>query len=427
MSGSKPSALLARSDVRRFLSGQLVSEVGSRITREGLPIVAIVAVGSGAPQLALLAALSTLPSLLTGNALGRLVDNARRRPLLVGASFTRAALLAIVPLLYILHRLDFAAIAAVTALAATAGVLMAVARHAYLPFLVTRPRIEDGNQLMGAADAIGETAGPGIMGLLIQWVGAPFSIIFDAAANITAALSLLTIRVRENHPRAALSESSDEVTPPPEKIREVWERVARHPILRPLWLNAGVSAVFGGFFSTLYELYVLKTLHLSPLWLGVLITTGGMGSLLGTWLFGNARRRWSLSAVLASGYIVFAILNFAVPLAHGGLWVALAFLFVAQFGGDLFATTSHIAASTIEQQVTPDHWLGRVRGTFHAFSGGLEVLGALAAGPLALWLSVRGTLLIAAVGFLCAAPVLASSRLRAYHPEDDGLSQALWP
>ena len=49
MSSPDNTSLLARADVRRFVSGQLLAEVGSRITREGLPIVAIVAASATAP------------------------------------------------------------------------------------------------------------------------------------------------------------------------------------------------------------------------------------------------------------------------------------------------------------------------------------------------------------------------------------------
>lgn len=413
MNLSKSQRLLAQSDVRRFLSGQLAAEIGSRITREGLPIVAIVATSATAPQLGVLAALATLPSLLAGNLIGRWVDRSRKRPLLAMGSLFRTAALLIVPLLYVLHELTFLAIATVTVLVATAGVLIAIAQHAYLPFLVTRPRIEEGNQLMGTADSIGETTGPAVMGLLIQWVGAPLSILFDALANIVAAISLSTISAQEKQP--APHPNRVAATPlHPDNTRQVWLRVARHPILRPLWLNAGVSAFFGGFFSALYELYVLRTLHLTPLWLGILITLGGLGSLVGTRIFGRLRRTLSLPTVVLVGYLAYALLNFTVPLAHGTLWLAFGFLVVAQFGGDLFATISQIAAYTVEQHVTPDHWLGRVRGTFHALAGGLQVFGALVAGPLALLTSVRIAFWIATAGILAAAPLLANREFRGY-------------
>ena len=412
--------LLHESDIRRYLGGQLVAEIGSRITREGLPIVAIVAAGATAPQLGILAALATLPMLLIGNLVGHWVDRSRRRPLLVGASLARAVILLAVPLLFWVHRLGFWSIAAVTLLASAAGVLIAVSRHAYLPALVHRSRVEEGNELVGTAESMGETVGPGLMGLLIQWLGAPASILFDAVANVATALSVLQIRRAEPHPRplqleeAGLSWSG---------LSRVWSRVARHPVLRPLLWNGGSSAFFGGFFSTLYELYVLKTLHLSPFLLGLLITLGGLGSLVGTRLYRRLRIRLGLGRLIWVTYLVSAVLNVAVPSARGAEWLAFVLLFVGQFGGDLWATMFEIGATTIQQSETPDHWLGRVHGTFRALGGGLEVAGALVAGPVALWLGVRGAFWIAVAGVLVSGMWLLPRALR----QVEGAPETFWP
>ncbi len=420
MDAQDHSPLLHDSDVRRYLGGQLVAEIGSRITREGLPIVAIVAAGATAPQLGILAALATLPMLLIGNLVGHWVDRSRRRPLLMGASLARAGVLIAIPVLFWVHRLGFWPIAAVTLLASAAGVLIAVARHAYLPALVSRQRIEEGNELAGTAGSVGETVGPGLMGVLIQWLGAPASILFDTVANILTALSVLQIRRVEPHPRPLAREAPGPLSW--SGLSRVWSRVASHPILRPLLWNAGTSAFFGGFFSTLYELYVLKTLHLSPFLLGLLITLGGLGSLVGTRLYRRMRRRLGLGRLVWVTYVVGAMLNLAVPGAHGPIWVAFGFLFVGQFGGDLWATIFEIGTTTIQQAETPDHWLGRVHGTFRALGGGLEVAGALAAGPLALWLGVRGALWVAVAGLLLSGLWLIPRALRRV----EGPPQSFW-
>jgi predicted MFS family arabinose efflux permease len=402
--------LLHDSDVRRYLGGQLVAEIGSRITREGLPIVAIVAAGATAPQLGILAALATLPLLLIGNLVGHWVDRTRRRPLLVGASLARAAVLLAIPLLFWIHLLAFGAIALVTLLASAAGVLIAVSRHAYLPALVNRNRIEEGNELSGTAESIGETVGPGLMGVLIEWLGAPAAILFDAVANVATALAVLQIRRPEPHPRPVDLEEDGRLSLA--GLSRVWSRVTRHPVLKPLLWNAGSSAFFGGFFSTLYELYVLKTLHLSPFLLGLLITLGGLGSLVGTRLYRRLRTRWGLGRMMWVTYLASALLNLAVPSAHGAAWLAFGLLFVGQFGGDMWATMFEIGATTIQQSETPDHWLGRVHGTFRALGGGMEVAGALAAGPVALWMGVRGAFWVAVAGVLLSGLWLMPRALR---------------
>src|SRR4030095_14903249 len=79
-------------------AGQAVSECGSRFTREGLPLVAVITLGATATQTGLLAAASALPALLFALFAGVWVDRVRRRPVLVGTDLGRAALLLLVPL-----------------------------------------------------------------------------------------------------------------------------------------------------------------------------------------------------------------------------------------------------------------------------------------------------------------------------------------
>ena len=117
---------------------------------------------------------------------------------------------------------------------------------------------------------------------------------------------------------------------------------------------------------------MLKTLHLPAFLLGLLITFGGVGSLSVTRLLARLRRRFAMTRLIVGGCLAYAMLNFSGPWAHGPDWIAFCFSWIAQFGGDLFATVFRVTSTVAEQQVTPDHWLGRVNGTFSTPAGGLE-------------------------------------------------------
>lgn len=401
--------LWARPDVRTFLAGRTVSELGSRITREGLPIVAILAVGATAPELGLLAALSTLAAIGVAPWAGVAADRWRRRPLMVACDLFRALALLTVPVAALLHRLGFLQIALVVALVGGASVVFDVADQAWLPDFVARDRLPEGNALAAGASAVGETGGPALMGLLIQWVGGPLAILCDAVSYLASAASLLLIRAPERPP-----------TPPAAAVPGRGQALAgfrfilAHPVLRPLALTVGTQALCGGFFGALYELYALRTLHLSPLALGVLITGGGAGALLGSlaapWLLRRlgARRALLLAPLLAGA------LAWLVPLARGPVAAAFAALLVAQFCGDLAGTVFDVHANVVRQTVTPPDRLGRVGGAGAWWGGTLGAVGALVAGVLAGAVGVRGALFVAAAG-QCLAPLwLLPQALRAW-------------
>lgn len=392
-------------DVLKFLAGRVAGEVGSRITREGLPIVAILATGASAQQLGVLGALSMLPALLMAQVVGHLSDRRRRRPLMVASELIRAAVLATIPLAALLHRLSFIQIAVVTVLVALLQLAYRVADRAYLPFLVGRDRLEPGNQLVGGADALGEASGPALMGVLIQVVGGPAAILFDAVARVLSALGLAAVRRPEPAPAEVATTSAE-----PTGLSAGLTIVRRHPQLRWLAFNRVTESFFSGCFTALYELYALTTLHLSPLDLGLLITSGGVGSLVASAWVGRWRRRLGLGGVLVTTFALGAATHFLVPLAAGPVLVAFGFLLVAQFVGDLFLTMFEIEAAVLEQTVTPDHWLGRVEGALQMLNGGAGVVGAVASGSLAVVLGIRDTFWIfTAGGMLATAWLLAPS------------------
>ena len=92
-----PSALWRDRDFTRLWAAQAVSAFGARITRVGLPIMAVVALGAGAATLGVLAAIASAAAVVAGWAGGGYVDRVRRRPLLIAADLVRAAVLVAIP------------------------------------------------------------------------------------------------------------------------------------------------------------------------------------------------------------------------------------------------------------------------------------------------------------------------------------------
>ena len=81
-------------------------------------------------------------------------------------------------------------------------------------------------------------------------------------------------------------------------VAELEALVARHPLLRPMALTMLVAGFFGNFFASLYTLYVLDELGLSPLYLGIIISAGGIGSLAASFLVGPITRRFGIGPTI---------------------------------------------------------------------------------------------------------------------------------
>lgn len=384
-------------DIRWFLSGRIVSEIGSRISREGLPITAILMLGTGPVGLSLMAAATQLPGLLLSAQAGALTDRMRRRPLLVAMDFARFLLLLSVPILAFVHHLALWQLVGVSLLVAGIGFAYQIADQAYLPALVGRDRLEAGNRLVYGAASVGETAGPTVMGALVQALGAPLAILFDAVSYLVSALTILAIR----RPEPALRASAEGEPLP--RATQGLRSVLHHPLLRPLATVAAVSSLFGGSFAVLYELYALRTLHLGPLALGILVTLGGVGSLISTGISRQVVRRLGVGRSLSFSLLASGVVGLLIPVAGGGAILAFTALGLAQLFGDLSGTIYEIHETVLRQSVTPDHWLGRVNGGMQFFAGLFGLLGTLGFGLIAQAWGTRTAFWIAALGDLLLA------------------------
>ena len=395
-------------DFLKLWTAQGVSAFGARITREGLPIAAVLTLGAAPAQIGLLAALSRGPALIVGLAAGGLVDRTRRRGLLVAMDLLRAAVLATIPVAAWLHLLSMTQLYLAAAAVGAASVLFEIADHAYLPALVERAAITQANASLGATEAVSEVAGPALAGFLFQWFAGPFAVALNAVTYLVSAAFLGSITKREPEPEAhaRLSWRRD--------IADGVHAALAEPRVAPLLFLAGSNALFGSFFSALYILFALRVLGLTPAMLGLTISAGGVGAFAGAIIAPRIARRLGVGPAIVTMAVGAGATTLLIPLAPATPILGMAFLVGAQFCGDALAVTAEILETSLRQTLLPQAVLGRVAATFKATSGGLGVTGALAGGLLGGLIGPRAALLIGACGMLAGPLVVALSPLRHY-------------
>jgi predicted MFS family arabinose efflux permease len=402
------NALWGDSDFLKLWSAQSISAFGARITREGLPMAAVMTLGAAPAQIGVLAALSRGPALIVGLMAGGLVDRRRKRGLLVAMDVLRAAVLAAIPVAAWLHWLSMPQLYVTAAVVGAASALFEIADHAYLPALVAREHITQANANLSATDSVAEIAGPALAGVLFQLLAGPAAVGLNALTYLGSAGFLSVIARPEPEPTAG------------EQVhwrRDLAEgiRVAMHePRVWPLLVMTGTNALFGSFFSALYILFALRVLHLTTGMLGVTIAGGGLGALAGAVLAPRLARAIGSGPAIALTAGAAGLANLLIPLAPPTPILGMAFLGGAQVFGDALAVTAWILAASLRQTVLPQGVLGRVEATFQATAGGLGVFGALAGGALGGWIGARETLFIAICGMLIGPLVVAFSPLRRY-------------
>ncbi|HXB69740.1 MAG TPA: MFS transporter [Candidatus Acidoferrales bacterium] len=399
------TSLLRDPDFLKLWFGQAISRIGSQVTLVGLPLTAVLLLGASPLQMGALAGASAAPVWIFGLFAGAWADRLRRRPILIAADLGRAVVLAVVPLAAMLGRLTIVHLYLVATISGFLTVLFDVSYQAYLPSLVERENLVEGNSRLALTESVAEIVGPPLTGALVQLVTAPIAILCDAVSFAASAVFLWLIRKPEPPPARALEpHMGREIA---EGLRAAW----RHPLLRPLAGRKATAAFFLGFASSLYVLFVTRELGLTPVFLGIVISAGGISNLAGAFLAEPLAIRWGVGRTLVGSSLVIGLAMLAVPLARGSVAVCTAILIASQLCDAAWPVFT-INETSLRQAITPHRLLGRVNAATHLIFQGILPLGALAGGAIAQGIGVRNTILIAAGGILLSTLWLVCSPVR---------------
>ena len=390
----------------RLWAAQAVSSFGARITREGLPILAVTTLAAPAASLGVLAAMASGAALVTGLAGGGFVDRRARRPVLIGADLARTLILITVPIAAALGHLAMIQVLIVAALVGVCSVLFDMASHAYLPSLIGVERLMDGNSKLAATESVAEMGGPALAGLLFQFLTAPFALAVNAGTYFVSAAFLSTIRTPEPTPEKPQPQHwSQEIT---QGFRLAWAE----PRVRALLLMGMAQGLFGGIFSALYVLFALRTLHLPTSLLGLAIAMGGVGALISAWLGPWFAKRIGVGPAILITMTGASLSALMIALAPTDRTGAMTVMVITQITGDAFGGAAGMLMATLRQGIMPQAVLGRVAGAFQATAGAVAIPGALLGGWLGGAIGPRQALMIAAIGFLVIPLIGVLSPLR---------------
>lgn len=392
----------------RVWSAASISIFGSLITRIALPLVAILSLGAGPLEVALLRSMDLIAALVVGLVAGAWVDRLRRRPVLIWADLIRAVLLATIPISYVLGSLALWQLIAVAATAAVLTTFFDAADNAYLPTIVERERLVEANSALAASGSVAEFAGFGISGFLVQALSGPITIVIDALTYLVSAALLLTVR----HPEPPPPDQADR-EPVLAEIRHGLRLVRHDPILRAFAGAQMLMSMLWGVFGATWFLFALEDLGVGPALVGIVASAGGASSFIGAVVATRATKRWGVGPVAIAAMLLAALGNAFIPLAPAGIPIlAVLFLLAQQLIADSAITVYDVTETSVRQTLVADRELGRVASTFQVASAAAQLVATIAAGVLAEVIGLRATAFLAPLGGLLAAAVLYWSPVR---------------
>lgn len=282
------------------------------------------------------------------------------------------------------------------------------ANQAFLPQIVIHDQLVEGNSKLGTSSSLAEMGGPPLAGGLIQLIGAPLAVLFDALSFLLSALSIGLIRPRDIQP-VALTEKRE---PFLVEIREGLHTLFAHPLLRTLALYTTIRTFFGGTFAALYTIYVVRELSIVPALYGVLIALGGVGALIGSLIVSRLTQRFGAKRTLLYGALLQGFLALLTPLASGPTLLMFGMLGFSQLIGDIGFALYAINEISLRQSSIPAHMQGRVNAVIGFLVSGIAPLGTILAGIVSEYIGIRLTLLCGASGMLLIAVWLAFALTR---------------
>jgi MFS family permease len=397
------------------------SKVGSFITRTALPFAAILVLGAGTGEVAILRGAELVAALTVGLVAGAWVDRLRRRPVMIVADLGRALLLSSGPVAYLGGWLTLPHLVGVAFGTAVMTTFFDVADRAFLPVVVGRQRLVPANSALTASSSAAEFVGFGVGGTLVQVLTAPIAIAIDAASFVVSAVLLGRIRVTEPPPAPV-----EERQPVLREIADGLRVTLGHPLLRPLALADAAAAGFWGVFGTVYLVFATE-IGFAPASVGVIAAVGGLSSLVGAVAAGPASRRLGAGRFLLTTMVVVTIGNACIALTPDASLLGIGLLLAQQLLADSSLTAFDVVAVSIRQASVDDRVLGRVGASFHVLAMAFMLAGTVIGGVVGEVFGTRAALVVGGLGGLLALAILWFSAVRTMRDVPAGLDRTGGP
>ncbi|MEE1767600.1 MFS transporter [Streptomyces sp. JV185] len=382
--------LLRDRDFGRLFAATALGQLGDRIIFLALPLVAVVALNADEFQVGLLATMTTAGSLLVGLPAGAWVDRMRKRSVMISTDFVRALALITIPVAWWAGLLTIWWLYTVALLHGVLTVFFDVAYVSYLPHLVGRSNLVEGNSKLSAIRSVTSISGPTVAGPLIGLIGAPATLLASSAGMAMSGLLAITIRRREPKPEPSENPQLWQ------EIKDGLEFVLKHSPLRAIMLGDAIFNLFLVMYQTMLLVFLEREMGLQPFAIGLILSGMGCGALLGALVATTVSKWIGQGPTIWIAALVTCPLTTLMPLARPGwsLYMAAIGLAALSLGG----VVRVVSQSSFQQALTPDRLLGRMSATTRFVSWGGIPVGGLLGGASGSVFGANTTLWIGAAG-----------------------------
>nr|WP_026486608.1 MFS transporter [Caldanaerobius polysaccharolyticus] len=385
---------LTHRNFRLFWIGQCISLIGTWMQNIGQAWL-VLKLTNSAFKLGLVSALQFLPMMFLSLFVGTLVDRFPKRKVLL---FTQSSLMILAAVLATLTYFDVIRYWHVLVLALLLGFVNTLdnpTRQSFIIELVGRKDLMNAIALNSSIFNLARILGPAVAGVLIGVLGIAVCFYLNALSFIAVLTGLWLIdvpdRVYEKKEYSVLKD-----------LMEGLIYISARPIIYlPLILLAFIST-FVMNFNVIIPVFAKHDLHKNAMGYGFLMTSMGIGSLIGALTLAARSRMGPRIKVLMGGALGMSAFQIVLSFEKN-YWLAAFTLLVVGFCSIVFTAS----VNTTLQLNSDDHIRGRIMSVYALVFGGVTPVGSLYAGKLTEeWGASTGFAVSGLIGVLSALAVM---------------------
>jgi MFS family permease len=355
---------------RLFFSGQLISLIGTWMQSVAQAWLVYRLTGS-ALLLGLVAFASQIPVFLLAPLGGAIADRQSRYRIMI---VTQVSSMVLAFVLAALTLSENVAISHIFILAFLFGMVNAFdipARQAFVVEMVGKNDLVNAIALNSSMINGARIIGPALAGVLVSSVGEGWCFFINGVSYLAVIIGLLWMHIA---PRIGAGPNGSIMT----QMIDGFHFAARTGPVRGVLLLLGLVSFSGMPYMVLMPIFADRILHGGPMGLGILMSSTGIGALLGALTLAarhgvDGLNRWVMFSAVGFGA---ALILFS--LSHS-FWLSEVLLLPAGF----FMMLQMAASNTLIQMKVPDHLRGRVMAVYSMMFIGMAPFGALFAGTVA--------------------------------------------
>jgi MFS family permease len=431
----RPS-LFRNRDFTKLWSAATISLFGTAISLIAIPVIAVLLLGATPFEVALLGTVEFLPFLLFTLPAGVWVDRLPRKRILVVGDFGRALMLVSIPIAWYLGVLTIWQLYLVAFINGILTVFFDIADQSYLPTVIEREDLADGNAKLQASWSAAQVVGQPLGGGLVALLGAPLAVLFDAASYIASGGLILAIRRQErasSASSAATAVSIEEVggsssagpsvaaeaiaaasEAPRERRPGVRQEVAEglrfvlgHRYLRSIAATTGSSNLCTNIAFATLPIFVYVNLGLSPETFGLIGGAFGAGALIGSFTANRVASRFGVGRTIVGSVAITGPVALLVPISSHDS--ALILMSISGLVGGWGNVVYNVNQVSLRQTITPERMLGRMNATMRFIVWGTIPIGQIIGGLLATVFGVTTAIWVGSIlGLFAFLPVFFS-------------------